>query len=158
MPEYPVEASAYRGPYDHDFDHAACLSQQQRDAADPFKSIEALHKLAQDVLNPEVYGFSVTSEVRDAARAALGLKPCETSELVRAEMKWYTQEEIAEIIVKAQEAARAEVLALMASQVQYKHVGWLRRYPDQHTVFVDVRSALPSDIEAFVRVPAPAGV
>src|SRR5574337_355250 len=80
MPEYPVSASNYRDPYDHDHDHAACLHQPS-DVVTPAGSlvanITALHKLAEDILDPEMYGFSVTSDVRDAARRALGFTAVE---------------------------------------------------------------------------------
>ena len=33
--------------------------------------------LARDLLNPEVLGHAVTPEVRDRARVALGIPPCE---------------------------------------------------------------------------------
>ena len=39
--------------------------------------LELLTAFAQDVLNPEMYGYAVTAEVRDAARKALGREPVE---------------------------------------------------------------------------------
>lgn len=95
MPEYPVSASNYHDPYDHDFDHPACLKQPVM-PLDPFTRIAALHKLAKDILNPEVYGFSVTSDVRDAARRALGFTVVEweTAQKAPTEKKLYTQSQM----------------------------------------------------------------
>lgn len=39
----------------------------------------ALHTLAEDLLNPERFGYSVTAEVRDAARRATGRPAVETA-------------------------------------------------------------------------------
>ena len=35
-------------------------------------------KLVADLLDPEMYGYAVTAEVRDRAREVLGIKPVET--------------------------------------------------------------------------------
>lgn len=39
---------------------------------------DRLHRLAKNLLDPEMYGHAVSAEVRDAARAALGLPKVET--------------------------------------------------------------------------------
>lgn len=99
MPEHPTAAPEYRDPYDFDFDHAACLHQPKL----PQENVAALRKLAEDMLNPEVYGFSVTADVRDAARRALGL-PAEEVETLAAirhgAQKCYTQDEVDAIIAR----------------------------------------------------------
>lgn len=41
--------------------------------------MSALKQLAEDLLNPEVWGHAVTAEVRDAARRALGREPVEAA-------------------------------------------------------------------------------
>lgn len=38
----------------------------------------AMEQMVRDLLDPEMYGYSVTAEVRDAARVALGMRPTET--------------------------------------------------------------------------------
>ena len=41
-------------------------------------SLDGLHTLAKNLLDPEMYGHAVTAEVRDAARRALGRNAVET--------------------------------------------------------------------------------
>lgn len=38
----------------------------------------AMESLIWDLLDPEMYGYAVTAEVRDRARRCVGIKPCET--------------------------------------------------------------------------------
>lgn len=40
--------------------------------------IARLEQLARNLLDPEMFGWAVTGEVRDAARRALGLPPVES--------------------------------------------------------------------------------
>lgn len=40
-----------------------------------------LETLARNLLDPEMYGWAVTAEVRDSARRCLGIEPCETGRL-----------------------------------------------------------------------------
>lgn len=121
MPEYPVSASNYRDPYDHDHDHAACLHQPLKPgqcivkvtsedmdkmfppdqpgavvtpAGSLVDNIAALHKLAENILDPEMYGFAVSAEVRDAARRALGFPAVEWKERQPREEKLYTQSQM----------------------------------------------------------------
>lgn len=37
--------------------------------------------LVRDLLNPERFGHAVNAEIRDAARRALGIKPCEAGKV-----------------------------------------------------------------------------
>lgn len=37
-----------------------------------------MRKLVSNLLDPEIYGYAVTAEVRDAARVVLGMQPVET--------------------------------------------------------------------------------
>lgn len=41
--------------------------------------IVAMERLVHNLLDPEMYGYAVTAEVRDAARVALGMRPVETA-------------------------------------------------------------------------------
>lgn len=45
--------------------------------ADIRPSLALLVKLAKHLLDPEMFGYAVTREVRDEARKALGIAPCE---------------------------------------------------------------------------------
>lgn len=40
-------------------------------------AIAQAEALIRDLLNPEMYGYAVTPEVRDRARLVLGIAPCE---------------------------------------------------------------------------------
>lgn len=103
MPEHTASAGNYRDPYDHDFDHPACLHTPGAvvpPADSLVDNIAALHKLAEDILNPEVYGFSVTADVRDAARRALGFPTVEWKDLPR-ETARYTQSQMDAAIARA---------------------------------------------------------
>jgi len=39
---------------------------------------EEVYRFLKDLLNPEMYGFAVTAEVRDKARELLGMERVET--------------------------------------------------------------------------------
>lgn len=40
--------------------------------------IVAMERLVHNLIDPEMYGYAVAAEVRDAARLALGMRPVET--------------------------------------------------------------------------------
>lgn len=40
---------------------------------------ENVYRFLKDLLNPEMYGYAVTAEVRDRARELLGKEKCETA-------------------------------------------------------------------------------
>ena len=42
------------------------------------KELDRLRKLAKNLLDPEMYGYAVSAEVRDAARVAMCMSPVET--------------------------------------------------------------------------------
>lgn len=58
-----------------------CLDAESMDnerAQDTAAKIVAMERLVHNLLDPEMYGYAVTAEVRDAARVALGMTPVET--------------------------------------------------------------------------------
>ena len=53
------------------------LASPDRNRAAPMQ-LRELQQLAEDLIHPEQFGWSVTPEIRDRAREALGMKACET--------------------------------------------------------------------------------
>ena len=54
------------------------LASPARNFAAPMQ-LRELQQLAEDLIHPEQFGWSVTPEIRDRARVALGMKACETA-------------------------------------------------------------------------------